>query len=134
MEACNFLRSLAKKIKKISEVLRRAILQNPCVKASVVESAFNKIAGTDSVSATWLRRGFHQGSFLTTISKFTSFTRVSFELCFLQNCRLFTGGPQLVQIWYNIDCFFKAHFYDSPAIPILSWKEFVVMFRVGLHI
>ena len=34
--------------KKISEVLRRAILQNPCGKASVVESAFNKIAGIDS--------------------------------------------------------------------------------------
>ena len=62
--------------KKLHEVLRRAIFQNPCGKASVVESDFNKIAGIDSGSATQLRRGFHQRGFLTTTSKFTSFIRV----------------------------------------------------------
>ena len=34
--------------KKISEVLRIAISQNACGKTSLVESAFNKIAGIDS--------------------------------------------------------------------------------------
>ena len=34
--------------KKIREVLRRAILQNPRGKASMVESVFNEIAGIDS--------------------------------------------------------------------------------------
>ena len=38
--------------KKICEILRRAILQHPSGKASVVESAFNKIAGIDSGPAT----------------------------------------------------------------------------------
>ena len=38
--------------KKICEILRKAILQNPCGKAPVVESAFNEIAGIDSGPAT----------------------------------------------------------------------------------
>ena len=38
--------------KKMCEVLRRAILQNPCGKASVVETDFDKIAGIDSGQAT----------------------------------------------------------------------------------
>ena len=32
------------------------------------------------------------------------------------------------------DWFFKARFQDSQAIAILSRKEFLGMFRVGLHI
>ena len=38
--------------KKICEILRRAIFQNPCGKASVVGSAFNTVAGIDSGLAT----------------------------------------------------------------------------------
>ena len=38
--------------KKICVILRRAILQNPCGRASVVESAFNEIPGIDSGLAT----------------------------------------------------------------------------------
>ena len=37
---------------KFCEILRRAIAKNPCRKASLVESAFNKIAGIDSGPAT----------------------------------------------------------------------------------
>ena len=33
--------------KKFCEILRRAILQNPCGETFVAESAFNKIAGKD---------------------------------------------------------------------------------------
>ena len=57
---------------------------------------------------------------------------MSSTFCEIVRCLL--PGRNLVQIWYNIDYFFKAHFQDCQAIPILSRKEFEVMFRVGLHI
>ena len=62
--------------KDIPQENLRNFKKNPCGRASVVESAFNKIAGIDSGPAFLQRRGFHQGGFLTTTSKFTSFTRV----------------------------------------------------------
>ena len=43
----------------ISEILKRAILQVPCRRKSVVESVFNKIAGIHSRSANLLNTTFH---------------------------------------------------------------------------
>ena len=77
--------------KKINEVLRR-------------------VAGIDSGPATQLRRGFQQGGFLTTTSKFTSFTRV-------QNCGLFTAGPQPCTNLVQHRLFFQRSLLRQPGHP-----------------
>ena len=63
LEPCNLVRKeLAKTFcRKCSEILKRAILRNPCRKNSVEESVFNKIKGINSKPATSPIRSFHQG-------------------------------------------------------------------------
>ena len=54
--------------RKYSEILKRAILQNPCWKISVIEFIFDKTAGLDS--ATLLKKNLHQEDFPLDTSLF----------------------------------------------------------------
>ena len=57
LESCNLVRKELAKIscRKCSEILKRAILWNPCRKPSVEESVFNKIKGIGSRPETSLQ-------------------------------------------------------------------------------
>ena len=56
-----------------SKIFKRGILQNPCQKVSVVESAFEKITGIDFRPAALLKRSFHQVGFPLYTSQFQRF-------------------------------------------------------------
>lgn len=54
MDVCNFIRKKMAKIshRKLSEILKRSILQNPYRETSVLESIFNKIAWVNTTEPT----------------------------------------------------------------------------------
>ena len=78
LEACNLARKGTAKTsrKKISNTLRRAILQNARRKTSLEKSSFNKIPEIDPRPATLLERSFYQRGFPIATSEISVLRKV----------------------------------------------------------
>ena len=82
--------------------------KNPCGKASVVESAFNKISGIDQ-QLNW-EEVFTEEVSLQLHKHLHHSQRSNMSSSKISGYLL--PGRNLVKIWYNIDCLFKTHFQE----------------------